>query len=378
MAAGDYYEILGVSRNADEGEIKKAYRSLARKFHPDVNKDPGAEDKFKEINEAYSVLSDAQKKSQYDRMGHDAFTNASKGSYGGGGYGGGFNSDFSGFGDIFDFAGDIFGGFGRQRGPRRGDDLLMRMEVTLREAVFGADREIDVMHPEPCHTCDGSGSETKKTKQCPKCGGSGQIRHTSQTPFGNFIRQATCDLCHGRGKVAEKPCPSCKGVGHEKVRRKVSVHIPPGVDSGMRLRMEGYGDAGDYGAPNGDLYIEIHVKPESRFQRDGDTLITRIKISPAQAVLGTTVEVITIDERHLDVKVPAGTQGGKKLRISGEGVRKRGRPGDLLVEVEVVIPKSVHGEVKELYEKILELEGGKAPSGSGNEKKGFFESILGG
>lgn len=378
MAAGDYYDILGVSRNADETEIKKAYRNLARKFHPDVNKDPGAEDKFKEINEAYSTLSDAQKKSQYDRMGHDAFTNASKGSYGGGGYGGGFNADFSGFGDIFDFAGDIFGGFGRQRGPRRGDDLLMRLDVTLKDAVFGANRDIEVLHAESCHTCNGTGSETKQTKPCPKCGGSGQIRQASQTPFGNFIRQSTCDLCHGKGKIPEKSCPSCKGSGHEKVKRKVSVHIPPGVDTGMRLRMEGYGEAGDHGAPTGDLYIEIHVKGDSRFERDGDTLLTRIRISPAQAVLGTTADVTTIDDRHLEVKVPAGTQGGKKLRISGEGVRKRGRPGDLLVDVEVLIPKHVNAEVKALYEKILELEGIKPSSGSGNDKKGFFESILGG
>ena len=378
MAAGDYYDILGVSRNADETELKKAYRSLARKYHPDVNTDPGAEDKFKEINEAYSVLSDEQKRTQYDRMGHDSFTNASKGSYGGGGYGGGFHSDFSGFGDIFDFAGDIFGGFGRQRGPRRGDDLLMRFDVTLRDAVFGATREIELMHAESCHNCGGTGSETKKTKTCPKCGGSGQLKHASQTQFINFIRQTTCDLCSGRGKIAEKPCSACKGTGYEKVRRKVSVHFPPGVDSGTRLRMEGYGEAGDQGASNGDLYIDIHVKPDSRFERDGDTLLTKVHISPAQAVLGTVAEVVTIDDRHLEVKVPSGTQGGKKLRISGEGIRKRGRPGDLLVEVEVSIPKHVTGELKELYEKIFELEGGKSAPAHGTEKKGFFESILGG
>ncbi|MDD3574460.1 MAG: DnaJ C-terminal domain-containing protein, partial [Methanospirillum sp.] len=275
--------------------------------------------------------------------------------------------------------GDIFGGFGgRQRGPRRGDDLLMRIEVTLRDAVFGLDRDIEVMHAEPCSACDGSGSETKKTKSCPKCGGSGQIRQATQTPFGNFVRQSTCDLCHGKGKVAEKPCPKCKGSGNEKVRRKVSVHIPPGVDTGMRLRLEGYGEAGDHGAPNGDLYVEVHVKPERGFSRDGDTLLTKIQVTPAQAVLGTTIDVTTIDKRQLEVKVPAGTQGGRKLRISGEGIRKRGRPGDLLVEIDVVIPKHVSGEQKELYEKILGLEGKKKVTGSGNEKKGFFESILGG
>jgi molecular chaperone DnaJ len=254
----------------------------------------------------------------------------------------------------------------------------MRIDVTLRDAVFGKDREIEVMHAEPCSACDGSGSETKKTKSCPKCGGSGQVRQATKTPFGNFIRQSTCDLCHGKGKIAEKPCSKCKGSGNEKVRRKVSVHVPPGVDTGMRLRLEGYGEAGDHGAPNGDLYIEIHVKPEPRFRRDGDNLLTKLQVSPAQAVLGTTVDVTTIDERHLEVKVPAGTQGGRKLRISGEGIRKRGRPGDLLVEIEVVIPKHVTGEQRELYEKILELEGKKKVTNAGNEKKGFFESILGG
>ncbi|WP_319578561.1 molecular chaperone DnaJ [uncultured Methanospirillum sp.] len=378
MVAGDYYDRLGVSRTADDKEIKKAYRNLARKYHPDVNKDPGAEDKFKEINEAYSVLSDAQKRAQYDQMGHENFTNASKGSYGGGGYSGGFNADFSGFGDIFDFASDIFGGFGggRQRGPRRGDDLLMRLDITLKDATFGLDKEIEVMHAEACQTCEGTGSENRNLKNCPKCGGSGQIRQQTQTPFGNFVRQGTCDLCHGRGKVPEKPCSTCHGTGHSKVRRKVSVHIPAGVDTGMRLRMDGYGEAGDHGAPNGDLYIEMHVKPDSRFQREGDNLGTKVQISPAQAVLGTSVEIETIDNRKLDVKVPAGTQGGKRLRVAGEGVRRRGRHGDLLVLVEVVIPKNIHGEVKELYEKILAHEGHK-PRSDG-DKKGFFESILGG
>lgn len=375
MVAGDYYDRLGVSRTADEKELKKAYRNLARKYHPDVNKDPGAEEKFKEINEAYSVLSDAQKRAQYDQLGHENFTNASKGSYGGGGYSGGFNSDFSGFGDIFDFASDIFGG-GRSRGPRRGDDLLMRIDITLKDAVFGLDKEIEVMHAEACQTCEGTGSENHKQKNCSKCGGTGQIRQQTQTPFGNFIRQGVCDVCHGRGKVAEKPCPTCHGVGTTKVRRKVSIHIPAGVDTGNRLRLEGYGEAGDLGAHNGDLYIEMHVRPDARFTREHDNLGTKVQISPAQATLGTTVEIETIDKRKLEVKVPGGTQAGKRLRVSGEGVRRRGRYGDLLVLVEVIIPKSVHGELKELYEKILELEGHK--QGTDTDKKGFFESILGG
>ncbi len=368
----DYYETLGVSRTADEQELKKAYRNLARKFHPDVNKDPGAEEKFKEINEAYSVLSDSQKRAQYDHLGHENFTNASKGSYGGGGYGGGFNADFSGFGDIFDFFGG-FGGSGRSRGPRSGDDLLMRLDISLKDAVFGVDKDIDVMHPEACKKCNGTGSETKKTKTCPKCNGSGQIKQATRTPFGNFVRQSTCDNCSGRGKVPEKKCPDCNGTGSKKVKRSVSVHIPAGVETGMRMRLEGYGEAGEMGAQNGDLFLEIHVKADSRFKREGDTLLISIQITPAQAVLGTLINVNTIDDRKLEVKVPAGTQPGKRLRLSGEGIRKRGRPGDLLVQVDVVIPKNLSNEVKELYTKIMELEG-HTKSADG-DKKGFFESI---
>ncbi|PKL59299.1 MAG: molecular chaperone DnaJ, partial [Methanomicrobiales archaeon HGW-Methanomicrobiales-4] len=221
-----------------------------------------------------------------------------------------------------------------------------------------------------------TGSENRKQKNCPKCGGSGQIRQQTQTPFGNFVRQGVCDACHGRGKVAEKPCPACRGSGHAKVRRKVSVHIPAGVDTGNRLRLEGYGEAGDHGAQNGDLYIEVHVRPDARFVRDSDNLGMKVQVSPAQATLGTVVEIETIDGRKLEVKVPAGTQAGKRLRVSGEGIRRRGRYGDLLVLIEVIIPKNIHGEIKELYEKILDLEGHKSKSES--DKKGFFESILGG
>jgi len=369
MASGDYYEILGVPRTADEKEIQKAYRNLARKYHPDVCKDPGAEDKFKSINEAYSVLSDAQKRAQYDNMGHETYTNASKGSYtGAGGYGGGgFSSDFSGFGDIFDF----FGGGQRRSGPRAGDDVLMRMQLSLEEAVAGTDKEIDVLHSEACPSCAGSGSETKKTNVCPRCGGSGQMRQTAQSPFGQFVRMTPCTMCGGRGKIPEKQCKSCHGSGHTRVRRKVSVHIPAGVDTGMRLRMEGYGEAGDYGAPNGDLYIEMYVLPNKRFERMGDNLETSVEITPSLAVLGTTVEVETIDKRHIEVKIPAGIQYNTALRIAGEGVKRRGKPGDLLVRVKIVTPKGVSGEQKELYEKIAELEG------HGSKGGGIFSGLMG-
>lgn len=369
MAGEDYYETLGIPRNADDSEIKKAYRNLARKFHPDVCKEPGAEEKFKKINEAYSVLSDEQKKRQYDNMGHETYTNASRGSYtGGGGFGGGgFSADFSGFGDIFDF----FGGGQRRSGPQPGADLLMRIQVRLDDAVAGMDREIEVMHTEPCPSCSGSGSETKKLNTCPRCGGSGQMRQATSSPFGQFVRMTPCPQCEGRGKIPDKICRECRGSGHTRVKRKVSVHIPAGIDNGMRLRMEGYGEAGDYGAHNGDLFIEVYVLPHDRFIRSGDNLETMIEISPAQAVLGTSIDIETIDKRHIDLKIPAGIQYNTALKISGEGVKRRGKPGDLLVRVKIVTPRSVSNEQKELYAKIAEMEG-KNHSGGG-----FFSTIIG-
>jgi molecular chaperone DnaJ len=369
MGAGDYYDVLGVPRTADEKEIVKAYRNLARKYHPDVCKEPGSEEKFKEINEAYSVLSDQQKRAQYDKMGHETFTNASKGSYtGAGGFGGGgFSSDFSGFGDIFDF----FGGGQRRSGPQPGADLLMRIQIPFEDAVSGTDRDIDVMHNEQCSACNGSGSATKKMNTCPRCGGSGQMRQAAQSVFGQFVRMSTCTACGGRGKIPEKQCSDCRGSGQKRVKRKVNVHIPAGIDSGMRLRMEGYGEAGDYGAPNGDLFIEVYVQTHGRFQRSGDNLETTIEISPVQAVLGTTIEIETIDKRHIDLVVPAGVQFNTALKIPGEGVKRRGKPGDLLVRVRIVTPKGVSREEKELYEKLAELEHKRG------EKGGFFSGFMG-
>ena len=368
MGAGDYYDILGIPRNADDKEVKKAYRNLARKYHPDVCKESGAEEKFKKINEAYSVLSDEQKKGQYDNMGHETFTNASKGSYTGGGQsGGGFSSDFSGFGDIFDF----FGGGQRRSGPQPGADLLMRIQIRLEDAVSGMGREIEVMHTEPCTTCSGSGSETKRLNMCPRCGGTGQMRQTANSAFGQFVRMAPCTQCGGKGKIPEKVCKDCRGSGHTRVKRKVSVHIPAGIDNGMRLRMEGYGEAGDYGAANGDLFIEVYVQSHDRFVRTGDNLETTIEISPAQAALGTSMEIETIDKRHIDLKVPAGIQYNTALKLGGEGVKRRGHPGDLLVRVKIVTPKSLSGEQRDLYQKLADLEG------SSNVGGGFFSGIMG-
>ena len=374
MGSESYYDVLGVSRNATETEIKKAYRNLAKKYHPDVCKEADAEEKFKSINEAYSVLSDESKRRQYDQLGHENFTNASKGNYSGAG-GAGFNADFSGFGDIFDFFG---GGSRRHSGPRQGDDTLMRIQITLADAVFGVQKEIEVMHTESCPDCDGTGSSTKKTTTCRKCNGTGQVKQIRNSIFGQMVTQSVCPDCGGRGKIPESPCRKCNGTGKTKVRRKVSVNIPAGIDSGMRLRMEGYGEAGDPGAPNGDLYIEVYVISNPLFDREGDNLVTQYEISPAQAVLGCEVEIETIDKKKVALKIPAGINYGTRLRIQGEGVRRRGSYGSLLVRIVIGTPKKISGKERELYEKILAIENGSEsadsePKEKDKKKRSFFK-----
>ncbi len=376
MGSESYYDVLGLPRNATETDIKKAYRNLAKKYHPDVCKDPGAEEKFKSINEAYDVLSDETKRRQYDQLGHDNFTNASKGNYSGAG-GAGFNADFSGFGDIFDFFG---GGGRRQSGPREGDDLLMRIQITLEEAVFGTQKEIEVMHKESCPECDGTGSATKKTTTCSKCGGTGQIKQVKNSIFGQMVTQSPCPNCGGRGKIPETPCKKCNGTGRTKIRRQVTVNVPAGIDSSMRLRMEGYGEAGDYGARNGDLYIEVYVVANPKFDREDDNLITQYEISPAQAALGCDVEIETIDRQKVMLKIPAGIAYGTRLRIAGEGVRRRGNYGNLLVRIVIATPKKISAAERELYEMLLKAEGNAGSSQSskddekeGRKKRGIFK-----
>jgi molecular chaperone DnaJ len=375
MGPDSYYDTLGIARDADDKEIKKAYRNLARKYHPDVCKEPGAEERFKRINEAYSTLSDPQKRAQYDRMGHTAYSNASKGSYaGGGGFSGGFSADFSGFGDIFE---TFFGGGARQRaGPRPGADLLLKIRVTLEEAVFGTEKEVPLDHIEPCPACDGSGSETGKFTTCPTCGGSGQVQQMSQSIFGSFVRMSTCTACGGRGRIPESRCKACGGSGHQRARQTVKVKIPAGVDTGMRLRMEGYGDAGEYGAPSGDLYIEISVAPHKAFTRRGDNLETGIDITPAQAVLGSQVEVQTIDGRTITLDIPAGVQHNTGLKIPGEGVRWQTRPGDMLVRVRIAVPTRLTDEERELYGRLLDIEGSSPPGKGAKRGKGFFQDVV--
>jgi DnaJ-class molecular chaperone with C-terminal Zn finger domain len=319
----DYYDTLGVSRNATQEEIKKAYRNLAKKYHPDVCKEEGAEEKFKGINEAYSVLSDETKRRQYDQLGHENFTNASKGSYSGAG-GAGFNADFSGFGDIFD---TFFGGGGRGRnaGPRDGDDMLMRIQITLKGCGL---RCAEGNRGYPYGELSGLRRYRKRHQKDHHVFPVRRIRIYQEGPELHLRTDGHpggLSKCGGRGKIPETPCKKCNGTGRAKVKRTVNVNIPAGIDSGMRLRMEGYGEAGDYGAQNGDLYIEVYVVANPKFDREGDNLVTQYEITPAQAVLGCEVEIETIDRKKVTLKVPAVfptvRDCGFRAKVSEDAVR---------------------------------------------------------
>ncbi|MGL5187298.1 MAG: molecular chaperone DnaJ, partial [Plesiomonas shigelloides] len=312
MAKRDYYEILGVSREADEREIKKAYKRLAMKYHPDRNQgDKESEDRFKEIKEAYEILTDAQKKAAYDQYGHAAFEQGGMG--GAGGFGGG--ADFSDiFGDVF---GDIFGGGRRSQRASRGADLRYTMELTLEEAVRGVTKEIKVPTMVACDVCDGSGAKAgTKATTCPTCHGAGQV----QMRQGFFAVQQTCPTCHGRGQIIQDPCNKCHGEGRVQKTKTLSVKIPAGVDTGDRIRLSGEGEAGEFGAPAGDLYVQVHVKDHPIFKREDNNLYCEVPISFTMAALGGEVEVPTLDGR-VNLKIPAETQTGRMFRMRGKGVK---------------------------------------------------------
>jgi molecular chaperone DnaJ len=355
MAKRDYYEVLGVDRNADADEIKKAYRKLALKFHPDRNPhDKSAEEKFKELGEAYEALNDPQSRAAYDRFGHAAFDPRARGP----GAGGGFHDpsdifrEVFGGGSIFD---DLFGGSERQTpgGGQRGDDLRYDMEISFVEAARGCEREITLSKPAPCDACGGSGAERgATTKTCPTCRGRGQV----VTSRGIFSLATTCPQCGGRGRIIDKPCRPCGGSGRRERAAKITIKIPPGVDTGARLRSSGNGEAGVQGGPAGDLYIVLHVKPHEIFRRDGDDLLCEIPISFAQAALGADVEVPTLDG-PAPVKVPPGTQSGAVFRLKGRGVRNvQGHgSGDLLARVQVEVPTRLNSAQKAKLEEFARL-----------------------
>jgi len=350
MSPRDYYDILGVSRSASKEELKQAFRRLAREYHPDVNKAQDAEERFKEINEAFAVLSDDEKRAAYDRYGHAGVK----------GMGGmpDFSVDFGNFADIFEeFFG--MGGFGRssrgsRRAPRRGADLQQRVVLTFEESVFGVEKEIEITRDEVCSSCNGSAAEPGTTPaRCSNCGGSGEVRQVRQTLLGSMVQVATCPTCNGGGEVISSPCRTCNGRGVERKTRKKVVNIPAGVDTGNQIRMAGEGQPGQYGGPVGNLFLLIEVKPHQYFRRKENDILLDLNINVAQAVLGAEVEVPTVDGSET-LKINSGIQPGKVLRMRGKGVphlRGNGR-GDQLVVVNVEIPKNLTAEQRRLFEEL--------------------------
>lgn len=374
MAKRDYYEVLGVAKGTSEDDIKKAYRKLAMKYHPDRNPDdPTAEDKFKEASEAYEVLSDAQKRAAYDRMGHAAFEggrSAGGGGFGGfGGGGGDFQDIFSQFSDIFGRQG---GGGGQQSRQRRGADLRYVMELTLEEAVRGVKKTVTFTAPASCEACDGKGSKSPENVQtCPTCRGAGQIRMQQ----GFFSVNQSCPTCHGRGKVIKDPCNVCHGSGVTDRSRTLEVSIPAGVDSGQRVRITGEGEAGGAGAQNGDLYVEVVVREHNVFQRDGADLYMDVPISFADAALGKEVEVPTLEGR-ISLKIPEGTQTGRLFRVRGKGVKpvQSSMIGDLICRIVVETPVNLTARQKELLRELqtsMDDDTSQSP-----KKKSFFDKLF--
>jgi len=344
----DYYEVLGVPRNASDEEIKRAFRKLAFQHHPDRNKALGAEEKFKEINEAYQVLSDPEKRSRYDRYGR---VDVERGfpDFGFGGLGDIFESFFDGFGTPF--------GRTAQRVPQKGDSLQSHLTLSFKEAVFGCNKEVEIQRIEFCPSCHGIGSELgKNPESCPDCRGTGQVKRVRQSIFGRFTHIITCSRCGGSGAVISNPCSQCQGKGRIKVKRRIAVNIPAGVDDGHRLCLYGEGSAGLYGGPPGDLYVAFSVKPHNLFHRDGSDILYELSINFAQAALGAEIRVPSLDGK-VDLKIPPGTQNGKAFRFKGKGVPyidDKGR-GDLLVKVDIVTPQHLDKNQRRLFEALAKV-----------------------
>ena len=362
--SNDYYETLGVGRSANDDEIKGAFRKLARQYHPDVNKDANAEEKFKEINEAYGVLSDADKRARYDRFGKAGLGGA-----------GGFHDYTSDFGDIFE---DLFRGFGfstgggrSRRSPRRGRDLQMQISLTFEESVFGVEKEIEFQREETCSHCNGNGAEPGTSPvKCATCNGQGEVRTVRQTFLGQMVQSSTCPTCNGRGETISSQCKTCRGSGLERKKVKKKVQIPAGVDVGTQIRLSGEGGPGENGGPNGSLYLMLDVKQHKFFKRRDNDILLNLDINVAQAVLGAEIEVPTIDGDE-KLKIPAGTQPGKVFHLKHKGVphvRRSGR-GDQLVLVNVAIPTKLTKEQRELFEQLAESLGTTVKP----QEKGFLD-----
>ena len=370
--ARDYYEILGISRDADKEEIKRAYRRLARKYHPDVNSEPGADEKFKEINRAYEVLSEPEMRSRFDRFGEAGVSSAA---------GAGFPDmgDMGGFADIFEsfftgFTGNAGQTSRRRNGPSRGDDLRLDLKLEFREGIFGGEKEIRIPHLENCATCSGTGAKPgTKARACSTCSGSGQVRRATRTPFGSFTQVSVCPTCNGDGQVVEEKCETCNGLGRKQETKKLKITIPAGVDNGTRLRVSKEGDAGLRGGPPGDLYVYLFIEEDLEFHRDGINIRSEIKISYLQAILGCRLEINTVDGPK-ELMIPAGTQPNTVLTMENHGVPKLGNPvsrGDFLITVLIDIPTKITPEERELLEKLAKIKGDRTG-------KGGLEGFLGG
>ena len=366
----EYYDRLGVSKDASQDEIKRAYRKMSKKYHPDINKEPGAEEKYKEVQEAYETLSDDQKRAAYDQYGPDG-ANGFGGQGGFGGFDGG--AGFGGFEDIFS---SFFGG-GTTRNPnapRQGDDLQYRVNLSFEEAIFGTEKEVHYNREATCKTCSGSGAKPGTSPvTCGRCHGQGVINVDTQTPLGMMRRQVTCDVCHGTGQEIKETCQTCHGTGHEKQSHKVSVKIPAGVETGQQIRLAGQGEAGFNGGPYGDLFVIINVNPSDKFTRDGSTIYYTLNISFVQAALGDTVEVPTV-HGNVEMTIPAGTQTGKTFRLKGKGAPRLrgGSQGDQHVTVKIVTPTKLNDAQKEALLAFAKASGDEkiAP-----QKKGFFNKV---
>ncbi|RQG98682.1 molecular chaperone DnaJ [Natrarchaeobius oligotrophus] len=376
----DFYDVLGVSPDASTEEIKQAYRKKATEYHPDVSDDPNAEEKFKKIQKAKKVLTDEEKRNAYDRMGHDRYEQAEKhgfdagqgaGGMGGdpfGGMGGGMGG---GLGDIFEQVFGGGGGRGRRR-PRKGQDLRTELEIDLEEAFDGAEKQFTIERPEACDRCDGEGHPPEAdARTCPECQGQGQVTQVQQTPLGRVQQTTTCRRCEGDGTLYSETCDECRGEGYVRNEATLTIEVPPGIQSGQTLRMEGEGAPSPEGGPHGDLLIDVDVREHDEFEREGDDLRYRLPISFPQATFGDTVEVLTLDGA-VEFEVPSGTQSGEVFRLEGKGMpRLRGRgQGDLFVQVQVVTPKSLNEEQRETLEAFAEAGGDEIEI-----KDGFFEKI---
>lgn len=364
----DYYKVLDVPRSASADEVKKAYRRLARQYHPDVNKSADAEERFKEINEAYEVLSDEQKRAAYDRFGHAGVQGPAGAGY----------SGFGGFGfsDIFE---EFFSGFGMgtrraRRGPRRGADLQYKLTISFEEAAFGCEKEIGVMRHETCPRCRGTGAELgTQPVRCPQCNGSGEVRQVQQSILGSFVNVSTCPRCRGEGEIVTTPCSRCHGHKVVQVPRTLSVKIPPGVDDGMRIRLAGEGEPGSYGGPPGNLYVVLSTKPHRYFRRRDSDVLLELAINVAQATLGDEVSVPTLDG-EVSLNIPSGTQSGEVFRLQGKGIprlRRNGR-GNQLVIVQVIIPTRLTDEQRRLFRELSKTLGKEVIP---QAEKGFFEKL---